>query len=99
MALDTDPDAPFQYALSLDGAAPNATRLIPEPASAGDLPDGWTDAVMDQVWTRSATFSSSPGAHVLEYWANGPAVLLEKIVVDTGGLLASYLGPPESKRV
>ncbi|KAL1700994.1 hypothetical protein EV121DRAFT_212998 [Schizophyllum commune] len=99
MALDTDPDAPFQYALSFDGAAPNATRLIPEPASAGDLPDGWTDAVMDQVWTRSATFSSSPGAHVLEYWANGPAVLLEKIVVDTGGLLASYLGPPESKRV
>ncbi|KAL1745251.1 hypothetical protein HDZ31DRAFT_36852 [Schizophyllum fasciatum] len=99
MALDTDPDAPFTYAVSLDGSSVNSTRLIPEPENSGDLPNGWSKAVMDQVWTRDVAFDATAGAHVLEYWANGPAVLLEKIVVDTGGLRDSYLGPPESKRV
>jgi len=27
-----------------------------------------------------------------------PAVVLEKVVIDTGGLKPSYLGPPESYR-
>ncbi|TRM60954.1 hypothetical protein BD626DRAFT_571342 [Schizophyllum amplum] len=99
MAIDTDPDEPFMWALSLDGSTPNATRLMPEPASAGELPDGWGDAVQDQVWTREQSFNSSAGAHVLEYWANGPAVLLEKIVIDMGGVKDSYLGPRESMLV
>ena len=97
--LDTDPDAPFRYALSFDGSTPNSTRLMPEPSSAASLPSGWTDAVSNQVWKKSTTFESNSGAHVLEYWANGPAVLLEKIVIDTGGLSSSYLGPPESTRL
>jgi hypothetical protein len=39
------------------------------------------------------------GAHVLKWRPLDPGVVLQKIIVDTGGLQESYLGPPESNLV
>jgi hypothetical protein len=36
---------------------------------------------------------------VLKYWYVTPGVVLERIVIDAGGLKPSYLGPPESPRL
>jgi hypothetical protein len=33
---------------------------------------------------------------VLKYWAIDPGIVLQKIVIDAGGVRTSYLGPPES---
>jgi len=42
---------------------------------------------------------SKPGKHVLRFRVLDPGIVLEKIVINTGGLKPSYLGPPESNRI
>lgn len=38
-----------------------------------------------------------PGIHTLRFRVLDPGIVLQKIVIDTGGLKPSYLGPKESK--
>ena len=42
---------------------------------------------------------NSPGNHVLNFWPIDPGVVLQKIVIETGPVGKSYLGPPESKYI
>jgi hypothetical protein len=89
------------YAVSLDGQAPQRVNVT--TATGAD------DTAMNRQWERNTSDNVNrtatthvldrPGEHVLKVWAVDPTVVVQKIVVDTGGLAPSYLGPPASTRV
>lgn len=100
---------PLQYAISLYPAGPAAApapapKLVtPVGRTVGaNMPDGWGYAVGDAVWGHTGNYTTSrfnvtrEGAYKLRIWALLPSVVVQKVIVDMGGVRPSYLGPPES---
>ncbi|MFV2120067.1 glycosyl hydrolase 115 family protein, partial [Streptomyces sp. Act-28] len=90
----------LRYAVSFDDAAPrtvDVTRVT-----------GADDTSMNKQWERNTSDNinltvtehtvAGPGTHTLKLWMVDPTVVVQKLVIDTGGLEPSYLGPPESHR-
>ena len=61
-----------------------------------DAPD-WNAAVSDNIVVLKAPFKAmSAGKHTIKIFRIDSNVVLERLVLDMGGLKSSYLGPPES---
>jgi len=98
---------PLQFAVSLFPAGgaqaqPQVVRFIPDSIGP-DLPVGWARAVGDSIWglapghnTTTRWDIKQEGAYTLRVWGLAPSVIIQKIIVDLGGVRPSYLGPPES---
>lgn len=95
--LNFVPDRGVRYAVSLDDEAPQVVTLVPQGYQAQNRNEAWEKSVGDNAhYGRSKHTIASPGYHTLKVWMVDPAVVMQKLVVDLGGLKPSYLGPPES---
>ena len=84
---------PIHYAISIDDETPQVIDLTTGNEAKGT----WDKMVSDNIRIAiSAHTIPRPGEHVLKFWMVDPAVVLQKIVVDAGGVKPNYLGPPES---
>ena len=84
----------IRFAVSFDGATPQVINIHADTS----LP-AWEREVGDGVKVVTSKHSiERPGEHVLKIWALDPGLVLQKIVVHSGRLRPSYLGPPESPR-
>lgn len=83
----------LHYAVSVDDEKPQILNLWPGGADAG-----WNKAVAESILPLFSTHHiNKAGAHTLKFWYVDPGVVLQKLVVDCGGVKPSYLGPPESR--
>jgi hypothetical protein len=84
---------PIHYAISFDDEAP---QLI--DCSTGNEAHGvWDKMVADNIKIAVSQHRiTRPGQHILKYWLVDSGPVLQKIVIDAGGVKPSYLGPPES---
>lgn len=90
--LNFVPGRGLRYAVSFDDQTP---QIVDAPAhnSSADR----AKSVKDSVHQVSSSLTlAETGYHTLKFWIVDPGVVLQKIVVDLGGVRPSYLGPPES---
>ncbi len=73
------------------------TVLSGQAVATGNRGDAWARQVEDGVERLTATVTvAEAGEHVLRVFMVDPAIAVDQIVIDTGGLPATYLAPPES---
>jgi hypothetical protein len=83
-----------RLALGLDSSTVQTLR----GADATD-DSAWGTNVTEHIEKLSTTIQvTTPGYHTLRIWKVDPSIVIDRIVIDAGGLRPSYLGPPESYR-
>jgi hypothetical protein len=97
--LNFMPGSDLRYAVSFDDQPPQVVTLVPRTFIAQHGNMEWEKVVGDNARLSSTAHTlAAPGYHTLKIWMVDPGVVLQKIVVDCGGVRQSYLGPPESHR-
>ena len=92
--LNFVPGRGLRYAVSFDDQPPQVVDALSHNST-----EDWSESVKDSVRKVTSTLDAgAPGYHTLKFCMVDPGVVLEKIVVDAGGVKPSYLGPPESYR-
>ena len=91
-------DRDLKIGLSFDGEDPQEVIVVPKDFSAMNGNKDWEQTVMDNArYINVKQIIKATGYHTLKIWMIDPGVVIEKIILDTGGVRESYLGPPESK--
>lgn len=85
----------LKFAISLDNQAPIIVNISTNYVS--DYAWGQSVANAIKVFKTPLVFDKA-GKHTINYWMVDPGVVLQKLVLDQGGLKSSYLGPPESTK-
>ncbi len=92
-------DRNVRYAVAFDDDAPQEITLLPKGYNAQNFNRDWEKTVEDNGrHSFSAHTIRRPGFHTLKVWMIDPGVVLEKLIVNCGGVRPSDLGPPESYR-
>ncbi|WP_069659786.1 glycosyl hydrolase 115 family protein [Arcticibacter eurypsychrophilus] len=83
----------LKYAISIDDGKPVVVNINKDYMN--DYQWGKSVANSIKILTTPHTFTKS-GKHVLNYWMINPGIVLQKLVIDFGGLKSSFLGPKET---
>ncbi len=83
----------LRYGISIDDKQPQVISINKDDKDQKT----WEQWVANNIIIKTSNHTiSEPGKHTIKYWMISPAVVLQKIVADFGGVKQSYLGPPET---
>jgi hypothetical protein len=89
----------LRYGISIDAAPIQTVNVNLGDDLTGGGNRTWERHTSDNCnLTKTTHFVGAAGTHVLKFWMVDPTVIVQKLVVDTGGVRESYFGPPESYR-
>lgn len=82
----------IRFGVSIDDEAPQEISLHKD-SDEGD----WNRWVANNINVQTSQHQvKNAGKHTIRIWYMDPGIVVQKLVLDTGGLKESYLGPPES---
>lgn len=85
----------LQYAVSVDNELPQLISINSEDKTS--ISGIWNKWVSENIIIKTSTHSiATEGKHTVRYWMVNSGVVLQKLVLDFGGMKPSYLGPPET---
>jgi hypothetical protein len=85
--------AGLRYGISIDNEQPQIISINKDDNNNRM----WEQWVANNIIIKTTNHQlKKSGKHIIKYWMVSPAVVLQKIVVDLGGVKPSYLGPPET---
>lgn len=83
----------LKYAISVDDESPQVVTINKDDNNTRV----WEKWVANNIIVKTTTHHlKNAGRHVIRYWMISPAVVLQRITGNFGGLKPSYLGPPET---
>lgn len=86
----------LQYAISVDDEEPLIISINKEDKNS--ISGIWNKWVSENIIIKTSRHKiNEAGKHTVKYWVVNPGVVLQKLVIDFGGLKPSYLGPPETR--
>ena len=85
----------LSLAVSLDNNPPELIQFKKQGQTL--LGFYWGNDVLEGMLPGGLSMDFKKGPHTLKVWGTEPGVVVDKIVIDFGGLKKSYLGPPETK--
>jgi len=86
----------LQYAISIDDELPQIISINKEDKNS--ISGVWNKWVSENIIIKTSTHKiEKPGKHIVKYWMVNSGVVLQKLVLDFGGVKPSYLGPPETR--
>ena len=86
-------DGEQRYGVSIDGAEVKTPSI-----SSSEYAQAWMDNVLHNSCVKKVTLNvREPGRHTLRIWCGDPGVVIQKAVLDFGGMRKSLLGPPPTR--
>ena len=96
--LNVNPKKPLAYIAQIDDKETQRRQYVIDQKQP-DFPVGWGVAVAQNAWLNTTNWGAvEPGKHTLKLWLVEANVVLQKVVMDLGGVAYSHNGPPESWR-
>lgn len=87
----------LQYAISIDDETPQIISLNKDDKTSDK--GIWNKWAAENIIIKSSKHTlAKPGKHTVKFWMVNPGVVLQKLVLDFGGLEPSYLGPDETRK-
>ena len=82
----------FKYAISLNDENPQSVNIHEDESMRA-----WERSVGNNITVGKTSHTiDKPGNHLLKFHLVNPGLVLQKLIIDAGGLKRSYLGPEPS---
>ncbi len=86
-------NAQTKYGISIDDGA-----VAYPSSSASEYSQRWSENVQrNAAVNESMLYIDKPGKHTLKIICGDPGMVVQKVVIDLGGMKFSYLGPPSTR--